>query len=305
MEYINSEFSRLQTSFDVIGLVGLFFIALIVTETIWDWIKKYRTSAGETIANFVIGIVNELLGRTLFGFVFVLGLFIVGGFAPFSIPETWWSWVLAVFAADLSYYWMHRIEHESRFFWAYHSVHHSSPEYNLTTSLRLSWVEGIFEWVFFVPMILIGFSPIQTLVALIIIVQYQTWIHTEKIGRMAWLDKVFNTPSVHRVHHGANKQYIDKNYGGLLIIWDRLFGTYQREEEKVIYGLTKSINTTNPIKINAHEYLGIIKDIIQLIAIRGIFAKGIVADCFGLAFKRPGWKPSALSSGSQPRSDKG
>ncbi len=101
-----------------------------------------------------------------------------------------------------------------------------------------------------IPMILIGFSPFQAIVGLILVAQFQTWIHTERIGKLGWLDKIFNTPSVHRVHHGSNKKYLDKNYGGFLIIWDRIFGTYQKEEEKVIYGLTKDINTNNPLLIN-------------------------------------------------------
>jgi hypothetical protein len=110
-------------------------------------------------------------------------------------------------------------------------------------------------------MILIGFSPFQAIVGLILVAQFQTWIHTERIGKLGWLDKIFNTPSVHRVHHGSNKKYLDKNYGGFLIIWDRLFGTYQKEEEKVIYGLTKDINTNSPLLINFIEFKSILKDL--------------------------------------------
>ena len=128
-------------------------------------------------------------------------------------------------------------------------------------SFRLSLLEGLFEWLFLIPMILMGFNPFQAIVALILVAQYQHWLHTERIGKLGWLDEVFNTPSIHRVHHGSNKQYLDKNYGGILIVWDKLFGTYQAEEEKVIYGLTRNIHTNNPIKITFIEFVHILSDI--------------------------------------------
>ena len=261
MDPIETEFQVFAGTFEVLGLISVAFFILIVLEAIWDFFSGNRNRLGETLANFAIAVGNQLLERTLFGLVFILGLFVIEGFAAFSMPFTWWSWVLAILVADFSYYWMHRIEHEVRFFWAYHSVHHSSPEFNLSTGLRLAWIEGLIEWIFFVPMILVGFEVTQTIIALVIVVVYQTWIHTEKIDKLGWADKFFNTPSLHRVHHGSNKQYIDKNYGGILIIWDRLFGTYQAEEEKVVYGITKSVGSINPVKINLFEYLRIFKDV--------------------------------------------
>ena len=162
--------------------------------------------------------------------------------------------MLALIAADITYYWMHRLEHEVRTLWAYHSVHHSSAELNLTTGLRLTWIKGVIEWLFFVPMILIGFSAIQTPITLSIVVLYQTWIHTEKIGKLGWADQIFNTPSVHRVHHGSNKEYHDKNYGGILMLWNRILGTYKMETEKVIYGITTPVGSCNPVVINFHEF---------------------------------------------------
>jgi sterol desaturase/sphingolipid hydroxylase (fatty acid hydroxylase superfamily) len=139
---------------------------------------------------------------------------------------TGWTWLLALLAADFTYYWMHRLEHEHRILWASHSVHHSSNDYNLTVGFRLSLVEGFFEWAFLIPMILIGFSPFQAIVGLVLVAQYQHWVHTERVTKMGWLDEVFNTPSVHCVHQGSNRQYIDKNYGGILMIWDKLLSTY-------------------------------------------------------------------------------
>ena len=283
MNYIEQQFETFADTFDMLGLIGLGFLVVILIETIWDFTTKRRSGFVETASNFIIAIGNHLLERTTYGLVFILGLFITQSFAFSSTPETWWSWVLALLAADLTYYWMHRFEHQVRILWAYHSVHHSSPEFNLSTGLRLAWIEGAIEWLFFVPMILLGFSAIQTLIALSIVVLYQTWIHTEKIGKLGWIDRVFNTPSVHRVHHGSNKQYHDKNYGGILILWDRLFGTYKSENEKVVYGITTPIGTWNPITINIHEFWQIAKDIRQAKSIR---------DVFGFVFRRPGWKPT-------------
>ena len=282
MGLIESQFEAFSGTFVILELIGLIFLLLIVSETVWDYFTGKRKSLGESFTNFAISIGNILLERTAYGIVFVVGLYLASPFAFIEIPITWWSWVLAIIAADFTYYWMHRWEHEVRILWAHHSVHHSSPEYNLTTALRLAWVEGLIEWIFFVPMILIGFDLVQTIIGLSIVVAYQTWIHTEKIGKLGWLDKIFNTPSVHRVHHGSNSEYIDKNYGGILIIWDRMFGTYQAEEEKVVYGLTKPIGTKNPIKVNFHEYIEIAKDIKRSKSVK---------DVSGYVFKGPGWKP--------------
>jgi len=213
----------------IFGLIGIVF----------DLITKKQRRYQEV--NITIGVGNGLLGLTAYGLIFVIALYGVEQIAFFQIPINLWTWVLAILVADFSYYWMHRIEHKVRFFWTIHSVHHSSTEFDLTTGLRLAWLESLIEWVFFVPMILIGFDLVQTIVSLLIVVAYQTWIHTKHIGKLGWLDSVFNTPSVHRVHHGSNSKYIDKNFGGVLMIWDHLFGSYQKEQEPVVYGLTKNI----------------------------------------------------------------
>jgi sterol desaturase/sphingolipid hydroxylase (fatty acid hydroxylase superfamily) len=268
--------------FFFIGLVSVFFFGLIIFETLYDFVTRRRKSLWETLANAIIETGNRLLDRTFVGAVFILGLLMAEPFAFFDIPITLWSWGLAILAADFTYYWMHRIEHERRVLWAVHTVHHSSEEYNLTTSLRLSWVESLFEWMFFVPMVLLGFDVVQVLGALLIVIVYQTWIHTEKIGKLGWLDYVFNTPSVHRVHHGMNAEYIDKNYGGILIIWDHLFGTYKAETEKVHYGITAQLGTSNPLTIMFHEFWAITKD---------VFKAKSLSEVFGFLFGRPGWRP--------------
>jgi len=280
METIEAQFAAFSGTFQVLEIIGLVFLVAIVSESVWDIVTGKRKHLGETLSNFTIAVVTSLLERTAYGLIFVAGLLLAAPLAIAKVPDAWWSWGLAVIVADFTYYWMHRWEHEVRILWAHHSVHHSSSEYNLTTALRLAWIEGLIEWLFFVPMILLGFGVVQTIIAFSIVVAYQTWIHTEKVGKLGWLDRVFNTPSVHRVHHGSNHQYIDKNYGGIFILWDRLFGTYEPEGETVIYGITKPINSVNPLIVNFHEYWQIILDVRR---------SRSLMDIFSYIFRRPGW----------------
>ena len=253
IEYLVSLFHVHQV---MLVVAALFVINLAITgfEIILDLTTRKERRWKDTIANCVIFVAHQVIGKTALaslGFVALLPFYYL---TPLYVPMNVWTWELALLAADFTYYWMHRLEHEHRILWACHSVHHSSEDYNLTVGFRLSIVEGFFEWVFLIPMILIGFNPFQTLVALILVAQYQHWVHTERVPKLGWLDEVFNTPSVHRVHHGSNRQYLDKNYGGILMIWDKLFGTFEREDEKVIYGLTRNIHTNNPVKINFVEF---------------------------------------------------
>jgi sterol desaturase/sphingolipid hydroxylase (fatty acid hydroxylase superfamily) len=249
---------------EFLNLVGIFFIfniSLIVLEIILDFSSKKKRSWWDTLSNITIYFLGQLTEKLLLGSLGLLALLPIYYFMPYSIPMNWWTWCIALLVADFTYYWMHRLEHEHRILWASHSVHHSSQDYNLSVSLRLSIIEGLFEWAFLIPMILAGFNPFQAVICLVFVAQYQTWIHTERIGKLGFLDEIFNTPSVHRVHHGSNRKYLDKNYGGILMIWDHLFGTYQREQEKVKYGLTENIKTNNPLKINFIEYKNIWDDV--------------------------------------------
>lgn len=246
---------------DYITYFFFFNLAIIVFEVVLDVFTSKERRWGDTGANFLIFFINQFLEKTIVGSLGIIALMPFHFLTPLAIPMNVWTWILAILAADFTYYWMHRIEHEHRILWANHSVHHSSEDYNLTISMRLSIIEPMIEWVFLIPMILIGFSPFQAIVSLIFVAQFQTWIHTERIGKLGWLDWLFNTPSVHRVHHGSNTKYLDKNYGGITMIWDHLFGTYQKEEEKVIYGITKNIKTNNVLKINFIEYKNIWEDV--------------------------------------------
>jgi sterol desaturase/sphingolipid hydroxylase (fatty acid hydroxylase superfamily) len=169
----------------------------------------------------------------------------------------------AVFAWDFIYYWNHRLQHEARYLWAIHVVHHSSPRYNLSTALRQPVADSLGTFVPTGALCLLGLRPRLVEQARGVNLLYQFWIHTDLIKRLGWFEKVFNTPSHHRVHHGANRRYIDRNHGSILIIWDRLFGSFQEEDpdEPVVYGLTRNIGTDDPRVIATHEYADILRDV--------------------------------------------
>lgn len=200
---------------------------------------------------------------------------------PLRMGASVWAWVLLFFAEDLCYYCHHRVHHESRFFWASHVVHHSSQHYNLSTALRQTWtpMTGL---VFWTPLALLGFHPAMILLQQGVSLLYQYWIHTEALGRLGPLEWVLNTPSHHRVHHASDAKYLDKNYAGILIIWDRLFGTFQPEEERPTYGLTKNLQTYNPVRIAFHEYAALVRDVLKPNPWRVRL---------GYIFRGPAWKP--------------
>ena len=202
--------------------------------------------------------------------------------------------MLLFFADDLAYYWFHRISHVSRVFWASHVVHHSSTHFNLSTALRQTWVPMTYL-PFWLPLLLVGFPPWMVLLAQSWSLIYQFGLHTERIGRLPRpIEFVFNTPIHHRVHHGANEQYLDRNYGGILIIWDRLFGSFIREEERVRYGLTKNIDTFNPVKVAFGEYGALC----ATCAPRAAGGRSSRSRCAGPA----GYRPVSTTSKSRPLS---
>ena len=198
------------------------------------------------------------------------------------------------FLEDLTYYAFHRLSHERRIWWAAHVNHHSSQHYNLSTALRQTWTGGIAgTWALWLPLAWLGFSPAQIAVQQGISLVYQFWIHTEAIGRMpAWFEAVFNTPSHHRVHHARNPRYLDRNYAGILIIWDRMFGTFQPEldEEKCRYGIVKNLGGFNILRVAFHEWIAIGKDLAGSRSPREVL---------GYVFGRPGWSPDGSRETSE------
>lgn len=240
-------------------------------------VKDAFSSIAMGLGNVAIGFLSKLI---------VLGAltFVYEHFRLFTIPIVWWSFILLFFADDLSYYWYHRISHENRLFWASHVIHHSSKHYNLSTALRQTWTGGFYSFLFWLWLPLLGFHPGMILFQMGISLLYQFWIHTEVINKMPnWFEAFFNTPSHHRVHHGSNPIYLDRNHAGILIIWDKMFGTFQPEleEEKVTYGLVSNINTYNPIIIAFKEWAALFKDVFT--------GKKLLSNRIKYLYKPPGW----------------
>ncbi len=224
--------------------------------------KKYKNlySGKDFLASTAIGLGNLILNGFMKIGVFMVFLFFFN-LAPFKIPHTWWSYVLCLILLDFSRYWAHRLAHEQRFWWSTHVVHHSSEHYNLSTSFRLSWTQNL-KIIFFLPVVLLGFHPLVFFIVHQLEVLYQFWIHTELIKKLPKpIEYIFTTPSHHRVHHSVNERYLDKNYGSTFIFWDRIFGTFQEEDEKPRYGITKPVNSYNPFFLVFHEWIEISKDI--------------------------------------------
>ncbi|MBL3654764.1 sterol desaturase family protein [Fulvivirga sediminis] len=230
-----------------------------------EWIISYKQKkdyydSKDTISAAVIGLVNVAMSAGLKILTFGVILFFYN-LVPWSIPATWWSYILCIIWIDFWRYWAHRVGHENRFWWATHVTHHNSEKYNWSVAFRLSWTQHI-KVIFFIPVALTGFHPVVFFICHQIEVLYQFWIHTEYIHKLPRpIEYIFTTPSHHRVHHSSDAKYLDKNYGSTLIIWDRIFGTFQPEEERPKYGLTEPVNTYNPITLNFHEWRDIYIDV--------------------------------------------
>jgi sterol desaturase/sphingolipid hydroxylase (fatty acid hydroxylase superfamily) len=279
------------------------FIVLMVLEGLWAWraaeggrrLRGYE--ARDTAASLTMGVGNVLISAvTKVGMLAVWTY--LWKFRIFTIPEgVWWSWALLFVAEDFCYYWFHRAHHEVRLFWAAHVNHHSSTYYNLSTALRQSWTTPITGPVFWVPLVLLGFPPWMILTQQAISLLYQFWLHTEAIGRLGPLEWVLNTPSHHRVHHGRNVEYLDQNHGGILIVWDRLFGSFTPERGAVDYGLTTNISTHHPVKIAFHEWEAMVRDVKGARSLR---------EAVGFVLGPPGWSPDGSRRTSrQMRAEEG
>jgi sterol desaturase/sphingolipid hydroxylase (fatty acid hydroxylase superfamily) len=258
------------------------FIALLVIEVLWarrhPEAKGYETR--DTVASLSLGIMNvvinagtKLVTLPIFAWVYEHRVLDLGELGA-------WSWLILLFAEDCCYYWFHRTHHEIRILWAAHVHHHSSQHYNLSTALRQPTLTPFTGPWFWLPLALVGFPPWMILTAEAWSLLYQFGLHTEAIGKLGPLEWIMNTPSHHRVHHGKNIAYLDKNHGGIFIIWDRLFGTFAREDEPVVYGLTKDIDTFNLARITFHELAAIGRDVAR--------APTLLAK-LGYALAPPGW----------------
>lgn len=243
------------------GYFFIIIIALIVAEICWSYRtnkKVYNTS--DTLANLGVFIgfnLTKVLTFSLHYSIYVL----LSEIALFRMENKLVVFIITLFAVDFVYYWYHRISHKVKFLWAFHLIHHSSLFMNLTVAYRLNWLNVIITPIVLAPLILMGFPIEFVILSFAINLLYQFFMHTEAIGKLGFIENILITPSTHRVHHGSNKIYIDKNFGGILIVWDRVFGTYQTETVKPIYGTTKGFISNNPIRLNFQGFIDYFKGV--------------------------------------------
>jgi len=269
---------------DLILLAVPLFFLLIAIELIAERVRGtnyYRVN--DSLTSLATGTINQLVkvSQALIPFTAYVALY--EHFALFELSQSWQSWVLVFVLWDFCYYWNHRLGHEMNILWASHVVHHSSEEYNLTTALRQTGT-GFLSFVFYMPLAILGFEPLMVLTVGALNLIYQFWVHTQHIGKLGWYEWFFVTPSNHRGHHAQNTIYIDKNYGGVFILWDRLFGTYQEEQDddKPIFGIRGAVQSWNPLWVNAQIYAQLIQDAWRT---KNWWHK------LTIWFRRTGWRP--------------
>jgi len=281
--------------------VPVFFLLIGVELVVTLWQHKHAYRLHDSINDLSCGTTEQLIGIFLkgllfagyqgtYGYVTRAGINVIDVHS-YSPRGKWLAAILLFLGVDCAYYWFHRIAHEYNAPWAGHVVHHSSEDYNLAVALRQGSFQGLFSWVFYLPLAFLGFPPSWFAAMLSFDVLYQFWIHTRTIGKLGPLEWVFNTPSHHRVHHGRNPKYLDKNYAGTLIIWDRMFGTFQVEEEEPVYGLTKPLNSWNPLWANLHVWRDLFHD--AYLAPRWV-------DKLRIWFMPQGWRPEGLPANPLP-----
>jgi len=270
----------------IVYSIPVFFL-LIGVEVLIDKLKKtgyYRFN--DAVSNINAGITEQVTGAFLKAFVVGIYAVIFDKLRFFTIPSNLFTWVILFAGVDFFYYWFHRLAHEINFLWGGHVVHHQSEEYNLSVALRQGAFQKFGSFLFYLPLAFIGFDPVMFIVVSQFQTLYQFWIHTKTINKLpAPVEFIFNTPSHHRVHHGRNPEYIDKNHGGTLIIWDRLFGTFQPEKNAVVYGITKPLNTWNPLRAQLDFWRDLFNDLSHTKKF---------SDKLKLLFYEPGWYPAEL-----------
>jgi alkylglycerol monooxygenase len=275
--------------------VPFFFLLIGVELVVALWERKQHYRLHDSINDLSCGSTDQIIGIFLKGVLFA-GYQGTYAFATreginlvdvhnYSAAGQWAAAIVLFVGVDCAYYWFHRIAHEYNAPWAGHVVHHSSEDYNLAVALRQGAFQGLFSWVFYLPLALVGFPPSWFAAIMSFNLLYQFWIHTRAIKTLGPLEWVLNTPSHHRVHHARNPKYLDKNYAGTLIIWDRMFGTFQAEEEEPVYGLTKPLNSWNPLWANLHVWRDLFRD--AWLAPRWV-------DKLRIWFMPQGWRPEGL-----------
>jgi sterol desaturase/sphingolipid hydroxylase (fatty acid hydroxylase superfamily) len=274
----------------LITAFSVFAIFIAVEWFYWRWkgIRKFRTK--DSLANYVLVLMQVtfgILGKTLF-IIFALDWIRQQG--PQVVTDAWWAGVVLFLGVDLGYYWFHRASHRMRFLWAIHESHHSSELMNLSVALRQPPLEPLVDWPFFIGLAWLGFSAKAILTMYAFNLFYQFFIHTEVVRKLPrWIEYWLNTPSHHRVHHGTNPEYIDKNYAGVLIIWDRIFGSFEPERAPVKYGVLHPVNSFNPFYVGFHLWADIFRDVLKpsswLTKLKHVFAPPDWAETDGARLK--------------------
>ena len=273
-----------------------FFLLIGIELLAARWLGRPVYRFNDAIASLSLGVLSQIVG--VFSKALQIGIYavVLQQVALFSLPaDSPWVWIAGLLLYDFCYYWLHRAGHEVNLLWAAHVVHHQSERYNLSTALRQTSSGALFGWVFYLPMAVLGFPLEVFAVVAVIDLLYQYWIHTELVPKLGWFDRVFASPSNHRAHHAVNARYLDRNYGGLFILWDRLFGTFVEEDAKdpPVYGTRAPLRSFNPLWANLEVYAGLLRDSLRTRRWR---------DRFRLWFARPGWRPADLRA-ADPRPD--
>jgi alkylglycerol monooxygenase len=270
----------------IVLAIPVFFL-LIAIEFAATWQAERRAyRLADAVNDLSCGILQQLIELFLKTLLFGGYIYIYERWRAASLPaSSVLVWALCLVGVDFLYYWFHRTSHEVGAVWATHVVHHQSEDFNLAVALRQGAFQGAFSWVFYLPLALLGFPPLVFLTVSSLNTLYQFWIHTETIRSLGPLEWVFNTPSHHRVHHGRNPEYIDRNHAGMFIVWDRMFGSFEPERAPVVYGITTPLRSWNPLWANAHYW----------VELAGLARRATtVGDRLRVFLKPPGWRPATL-----------
>ena len=276
------------------------FLLLIALEFWWDQrqarLRGSVSSFGlsDSLNSLSLGLMSQLTGVLSKFIGLLLYAAVFDSIALFPDAELWkhpLGWLLALIIYDFCYYWLHRGGHRISLLWAAHSVHHQSQYYNLTTALRQTSTGAFFGWIFYLPMAVLGVPPLVFGIVALVDLLYQFWVHTEHVKKLGWFDSVFCSPSNHRVHHAINEGYLDRNYGGILVLWDQLFGTFTPEQETCVYGTRDPLNSWNPLWANTQVYVRLAQTSLQLPTWQ---------DKLKVWFKPPGWLPDSASALEKP-----
>lgn len=274
----------------IIVLATPVFLLLIALEYAWGVARgrnSYRLNdAVNSIGLGMLSQISAVLTRTLRIGIYTAVYAHVALWRNDAFWTAWYGWLLALLFYDFCYYWLHRAGHEVAVFWAAHVVHHQSQDYNLSTALRQTSSGALLGWLFYLPMALAGVPPLVFGVVALIDLLYQFWVHTEHVGKLGWFDRWFCSPSNHRVHHAVNDQYLDRNYGGVLIVWDRLFGSFREEGERCVYGTRSPLDSWDPLWANAEVYWVLLKD---------SWHARRWSDKLRVWFRPPGWRPAEVA----------